>query len=203
MRCRRLVLAAVAAGALLMGGAGAASASTIHAAVPVHHAARAASGEIYLCDNSGRGSCIQNVDLDWQELVGLPYQQFEGDEGIGVVRGSCNATGDNVWPFKNGTGFNNLYCGDSVGYIVTVNGNCLGLYNPGGTMQTIVRPCDGGANVMWVGVGNWLVNVQATNIQDDYPYGSAMKAGCQTDCYVWIQAHQPGNATDQWGTVSG
>jgi hypothetical protein len=161
-----------------------------------------ASSEYHLCNNDGNGYCIQSTSLDDQAHTWTPQQQFEGNGPIGVVRGDCNST-SGVWPFTSGTGFNNLYCGDNVGYIRTANGNCLGLYNPGGIMQTIVRGCSGTITVMWVEVGHWLVNVQATDIQDDYPYGSAMKAGCYGDCKIWIQAGQPGNDTDQWEAVSG
>jgi len=162
-----------------------------------------ASSVYYLCDNDGDGYCIQSTSLDSQAYTWTPAQQFGGSNNIGVVIGDCDSTDGGVWPFTSGTGFNNLYCGDDVGYIETADGHCLGLYNPGGTMQTIARACGKSITVTWVAVGHWLVNVQATDIQDDYPYGSAMKAGCFGDCRIWIQAGQPGNDTDQWEAVSG
>jgi hypothetical protein len=161
-----------------------------------------ASSAYYICDNDGDGYCIQSTSLDDQAFTWTPAQQFEAGD-VGVVLGDCNSTGGDVWPFTSGTGFNNLYCGDHVGYLTTANGDCLGLYNPGGTMQTILRACGNSITVMWVAVGYWLVNVQATDIQDNYPFGSAMKAGCFGDCRIWIQADQPGNDTDQWASVTG
>jgi len=117
-------------------------------------------------------------------------------------------SGDNT--FTYGTGYNGLYKGASVYCLEDINDDFVTVTNLG-SAQFIVNGWAGsctGVYDEWVAVGQWLVNVGATdyyaaNIGDEYPYSQVMEAACPTnDCGIWVKESSPsGDDSDQWTYV--
>lgn len=182
MKFTRLALTAVAAAALALPVASTAVSAAAHQSAGIND-------QRYVCLKNTSGLCLDASGSQVQVDNGVVYDV--------VQFGTVSSSG--TWPFQGGTGWNSRYNGNAVVAAYPANNvdYCL---RQSGFIKGSTQVYNQGENCalydedFWVVSGDWLINVNQTNLWPSSGPPAVLNAGCASHgCKVW--STMAGNTT--------